>query len=577
MNDPSHTHSDAPPRSSISIPCGYVCTHAVTGSHHPAHQSIYACLTCLERTNERPDAPACVCECCAETCHDRLGHRISFVGVGPCTCDCSRMGDGDCVLRDASRAEAARLGFRGDESTRRWNEPMPRTIPPVPTLISAKDGDDDDVGERDGSGEWMGSICIECNSGMGGYTVDAFHIPSLSAVADEAGDNVERCQRLIRQAEALVELSRDTFWMPVDDRVDESSPSAAAGWSDLEILAKEIYRRHVRAYDLQSSRISSDESAQDDDASQPGAEWWVQVKPAGSCRAPVDLHYDKDEALAEAFCLGSFPTLSTVTYLTGSNTIQGQNAAPTVVFPHTYHDDEDAPISAMLVSHPVQGKHIVFDGRLLHGAPGHPALRRGHDAKTQGDSSLRVTFLVNIWRTGRPAGVRVLPQSIRTVIQSASAKADTTRGRLSDVLPLNFEKTNIPQYFAPSKLSLAFAAAENPMDPQIILPFVSKGATWISDDEAEEKHDIRQEYNQEDDNERAGHAKGSTDRNDSDSVIDDDDGEEEEDELFLQIPQFVTPRYVRDGADTAIFLFQEGNEARLVRRSGGKTMDAMAA
>jgi hypothetical protein len=181
----------------------------------------------------------------------------------------------------------------------------------------------------------------------------------------------------------LVEESRDTFWIPIDDNEEESS-NDTRDWCDLEKLAIEVYKCHVKAYNLCSGHSAKKGDTQDETT--PGAEWWVQVKPVGSSKTPVDLHYDKDEALAEAFCLGSFPTLSTVTYLTGRGTDDsqykddemqrgGMDEAPTVVFPHTYHDDEDQPISAMLLSRPVRGKHIVFDGRLLHGAPGHPALR----------------------------------------------------------------------------------------------------------------------------------------------------------------------------------------------------------
>ncbi|KAL3804856.1 hypothetical protein HJC23_006628 [Cyclotella cryptica] len=590
------TNKDTAPHP--AIPCGYVCTYAVTGSHHPAHQPIYTCHTCHlssasgyascspidEFMREDADTSACICECCAEICHDQ--HEVSFVGVGPCTCDCFRLcattqstscSDNTCQLQEVSREEAARLGFCEGGLERPLNDPIPLKIPPVSTLLSMNEEEDDmDDEEYDISAhaedkveEWTSPICIECNSSMGGYTTDAFTIPYLSAFSHDSCDGVKRCQSLIRQAEALVENSHDTFWMPIDNDDGDLSPST--DWSDLEILAKKIFQRHVTAYNLQSSHVSSGKSVEDDDSSKPGAEWWVQVKPAGSYLAPVDLHYDKDEALAEAFSLGSFPTLSTVTYLTGDANDEGKNVAPTVVFPHTYHDDEDRPISAMLLSHPVRGKHIVFDGRLLHGAPGHRALRRdATDNNGEDDSSLRVTFLVNIWRTGRPAGVHVLPQSIRTKIQSAAFEASTSKDQLPKLFPLDFKKSNVPHYFAPSKLSLAFSA-DNPMDHQIILPFVSKGATWISDDDSDDKNYAKDASSEADDKIYDGQ-EGCIALYD----IDDDVGEDDEDELFLQLPQFATPEYIQNGADTAIFLFRGGNEARLMRRGVGGKVDSGA-
>jgi len=80
-----------------------------------------------------------------------------------------------------------------------------------------------------------------------------------------------------------------------------------------------------------------------------GAEWWNKQNK----EAAINLHYDKDEELASTFALGQFPTLSTVTYLTG-NTIRSSSSdervddgdsgvgtsvvvvAPTLVFAHTY-------------------------------------------------------------------------------------------------------------------------------------------------------------------------------------------------------------------------------------------------
>ena len=71
----------------------------------------------------------------------------------------------------------------------------------------------------------------------------------------------------------------------------------------------------------------------------------MQVKPvdeaSSSSTCGIDLHYDKDEALAESFGLGSFPTLSTVTYLTGASS----KAPPTILLDHTYTQGEEEVMS----------------------------------------------------------------------------------------------------------------------------------------------------------------------------------------------------------------------------------------
>ena len=271
---------------------------------------------------------------------------------------------------------------------------------------------------------------------------------------------------------------------------------------------------------------NDDEDDKDDDKA-----WKCMMNDAdadaGLPSEAVDLHFDKDEVLAEAFGLGLFPTLSTVTYLTGndSNEVAAVGGPPlqppTVVFPHCYHapneendededdrndeknkgdddddegndksmvkeneipkdndvdgdnndddkgsgDDEDddeedhehevTVLPNMWISQPRVGKHIVFDGRLLHGAPAHHDLRQvsstsllstttnelpihvgdnqkqqqqpstkqskhkneGEDPKNESPSSsssvVRITFLVNLWNTHRPAGIEPLPEEIR--------------------------------------------------------------------------------------------------------------------------------------------------------------------
>ena len=302
---------------------------------------------------------------------------------------------------------------------------------------------------------------------------------------------------------------------------------------------------------------------------------WVQVKPAGTSRAPVDLHYDKDELLAEKFALGSFPTLSTVTYLTGENDNQ-----PTVVFPHTYNDEEDRTIESMLLSHPVRAKHLVFDGRLLHGAPAHPALLRKKcentttDKKEQsGDDSdnscsLRVTFLVNIWQSGRPAGVTILSETIRSKIKEAAGGAQET---IQVEKPLEFQQRHVSRLKVGKSLTKSFEnndVINLNNSEMIILPFVSQGATWIGDDE-----DGNDDEGGNEDHEEGGEERNEEDIADVDTnegALEEDGSEEDEeedndDELVLALPPFATAEYMADEADTIILSFEGSKKARLVR------------
>ena len=167
----------------------------------------------------------------------------------------------------------------------------------------------------------------------------------------------------------LVKDTKETFFLP--------HPFAPR--TDMESLAAAVFDYHTRGL----GPIPQNS----------GAEFWCQVKPPGASQS-VDLHYDKDEQLSESFALGSFPFLSTVTYLTGGN-------VGTAIFQHSYGEEEEKPIPECTVAYPEPGKHVVFDGELLHGAPDDPEFKafwgRGDDRST------RVTFLVNLWLGGRPA------------------------------------------------------------------------------------------------------------------------------------------------------------------------------
>jgi predicted metalloenzyme YecM len=480
---------------------------------------------------------------------------------------------------------------------------------------------------------------------MDGYICDSFTISHLATPPPsrkkEGEDNntndgspptsLQLCDNLIQQAIELTNLSKDTFWIPADDDDDNDNGE----YCELELLARKIYRHHKSYYSL-SSGVEG------------GAEWWVQVKhpttttnsssssSSSSSKSIVDLHYDKDEVLAEIFGLGSFPTLSTVTYLT--DTIDN---VPTIIFPHTYHDDEERTIGSMALSIPKMGKHVVFDGQLLHGAPYHSSLLRPHTTTTTTDtgnnigsegggmnnnnnddnnnlssSSLRVTFLVNIWTCRKPSNVHVLPNSIRNILISShhsTNNANKMSSLFRRVIPLlTFEPRIIRNITIPpvgiqgrrgrgpllteydgqciytaakdgDKVGGNKAAAlsfdwtqptkKRALD-KIILPFVSKGATWIDDDTSNDNvvNNVKEGDDIDmidDEEEEGGDEKMQDDVNDNDDTGSEEEDEEsdEEDDLFLLLsPLFATDEYMYDNtADTFIFNFDDDNCAQLVR------------
>ena len=121
------------------------------------------------------------------------------------------------------------------------------------------------------------------------------------------------------------------------------------------------------------------------------------------------------------------PHLSTVTYLT-DNVV----SAPTLVLecrvdPHTGAVDEQRSFKAGYASWPRKGKHLKFDGSLLHAAPidlmptnsnkfdeystHGRSFSRSHQ-KEEERRCRRITFLVNIWLNYKPVNVKPFPETM---------------------------------------------------------------------------------------------------------------------------------------------------------------------
>jgi len=133
---------------------------------------------------------------------------------------------------------------------------------------------------------------------------------------------------------------------------------------------------------------------------QVGAEWWVQRREAGQppARRSIAWHFDQDQILYGKHGLLVNPYLATVTYLSASG-------APTVCLsqPTIPQASDGSCVEGLgpgasakaYVSYPALGKHLAFDGRLLHGCPS--ALKH-HEGE-------RLSLLVNLWLGHRPVDI----------------------------------------------------------------------------------------------------------------------------------------------------------------------------
>jgi hypothetical protein len=187
-----------------------------------------------------------------------------------------------------------------------------------------------------------------------------------------------------------------------------------------------------------------------------------------NANASIQWHWDKDENL-RVVTGGLFihPHISTVTYLTGTNL-----GPPTMILQskvgdvNTGEPDFDQCIQTGHVSWPRQGKHLSFDGSLLHGAPADimavgdferqccsdlattttrrevRAYEHKDQEQVQDSSRIksqrllhrrqRVTFLVNIWLNHCPIGIQPFPMDVMGQLTPLDA--------LDDVLAVSMAK-----------------------------------------------------------------------------------------------------------------------------------------
>lgn len=214
------------------------------------------------------------------------------------------------------------------------------------------------------------------------------------------------CKELFHDAERLLFEGSHTFWIDAS-----ASPRCA-----LERWALEVLRFHALPSCCDGRPVL-------------GAEWWVQVRRSESTDASIGLHWDTDEDLKSLTGEHVPPFLATVTYLTSCG-------APTLVLPVAAdaHGGAvgggaagdsgaagggaagvgDVAGCGAFVSYPRAGKHLAFDGRLLHGAP--HAL-----AAPTSSAYRRATLLVNVWAGHRPMGIERLPAAQAQLLSQAQA------------------------------------------------------------------------------------------------------------------------------------------------------------
>ena len=194
------------------------------------------------------------------------------------------------------------------------------------------------------------------------------------------------CAALAAQLVAQRTVEKTTRWLPAD--ADATTP--------MERAVAAIFAQHAKSRDF--------------DATRSGSEYWVQAhveqSASGALSPGIHLHRDFDLAAHESEGrTNSFPTISTITYLTTSLDM------PTVIFASDFAERDrvaDSIVHTAWLVRPMAGKHVAFNGSAWHGvAPPliySPGVSTPRAVGRPGES--RVTLLVNIWLGNMPQGSR---------------------------------------------------------------------------------------------------------------------------------------------------------------------------
>jgi len=170
-------------------------------------------------------------------------------------------------------------------------------------------------------------------------------------------------------------------------------PAASQPRCALEGLAQSVFQLHT-------SHLSP---GQDYDAERSGAEWWTLVMQG---QDDVGFHWDRDYELEGGSGVLVHPHIASVTYMAavGGCTLVTDHVSPT-----SSDESLEGVVRHLLVARPAGGKHMSFDGRLLHGAPAEANVWEVPNSDPEAPP--RVTFLVNIWLNHTPLSAGLLPEA----------------------------------------------------------------------------------------------------------------------------------------------------------------------
>jgi hypothetical protein len=210
---------------------------------------------------------------------------------------------------------------------------------------------------------------------------------------------------------------------------------------NLEHFALSVFKQHTKGMTF--------------DAATSGAEWWTQVIDS---RDDIGFHWDRDYGVEEESGRHLYPKFATVTYLSHCG-------GPTLIMNKSGGDDNKVDITGnitnFIASKPLYGKHIAFDGSLLHAAPSDLLEQNeedsddgsGDDEESESEdendptAQMRVTLLVNVWVNHLPIqSVRFAKDKRKKLSKSSTdLKISFTNKLIGAETSIALSKVNCPR------------------------------------------------------------------------------------------------------------------------------------
>ena len=282
------------------------------------------------------------------------------------------------------------------------------------------------------------------------FSTEVYH----NIVSNDDENLINDCKKIFNCSEVVENYSEgQTYFIKAD-----SKPRCY-----LEECALNIFKYHTRNASY--------------DPSQSGAEFWTQVIDH---RDDISWHFDRDYGLEEDESMNIHPHLATVTYLTSSG-------GPTIILDKTsginISEDISGFISNGVISKPLFGKHLKFDGSKLHAAPSD--LKDQDDDEEDDDEDeddndeedeikknpLRITFLVNIWLNHIPIQAIALTDNQVAILHHNTGDANG-KFQISDSNK-SFKREKIAINKQNSVRSLQWTFNHNDFKTVVTIPMVS--------------------------------------------------------------------------------------------------------